>query len=197
MTREEAIEILKDGQLNRCSSVESEALDMGISALEMQPLIEKFQELDDAEKLARLLAMVQEPICDRDCEHCTWTECPIEPCDDAVSREAVLDGLKGCICDEWVKTLFATMVKQLPSVTPSITNNLEKSNFDKRQYRVDTDTAYQCGYEQGKKDSRRKGHWITENNMVKCSECGRFQRDCRYGHTNYCNHCGAEMESKE
>ena len=39
----------------------------------------------------------------------------------------------------------------------------------------------------------KTGHWIVENNMTKCSECGRFQRDCRYGHTNYCNHCGAEM----
>lgn len=28
-----------------------------------------------------------------------------------------LDGIKGCICEEWVKTLFATMAKQLPSVT--------------------------------------------------------------------------------
>ena len=29
--------------------------------------------------------------CDRDCEHCAWIECPIEPCEDAVSREAVVD----------------------------------------------------------------------------------------------------------
>lgn len=41
-----------------------------------------------------------------------------EPCDDVVSRQAVLDGLKVCLCEEWVKTLFATMVKQLPSVRP-------------------------------------------------------------------------------
>lgn len=36
---------------------------------------------------------------------------------DLISRQAVLDGLKGCMCEDWVKTLFATMVKQLPSVT--------------------------------------------------------------------------------
>ena len=41
----------------------------------------------------------------------------VEPCEDAISRQAVLDGLKGCMCEDWVKTLFATMVKQLPSVT--------------------------------------------------------------------------------
>ena len=44
------------------------------------------------------------------------TQKPIE-CDDAISRQAVLDGLKGCMCEDWVKTLFATMVEQLPSVT--------------------------------------------------------------------------------
>ena len=41
----------------------------------------------------------------------------LKPCTDAVSRDAILEGLKGCICEEWIKTLFATMVKQLPSVT--------------------------------------------------------------------------------
>ena len=43
--------------------------------------------------------------------------CGVMPCDDAISRQAVLDGLKGCMCEDWVKTFFATMVKQLPSVT--------------------------------------------------------------------------------
>lgn len=36
---------------------------------------------------AAIKALSQEPICDRDCEHCTWTECPIEPCDDAISQK--------------------------------------------------------------------------------------------------------------
>ena len=64
---------------------------------------------------------------------------------DAVSRQAVLDGLRGCICDEWVKTLFATMVKQLPSVTPS-----------RRKGRwIETDPDDPCWY--------------------KCSNCGRLE----------------------
>lgn len=38
------------------------------------------------------------------------------------------------------------------------------------------------------------GHWINDEcGNVICSECKRFRRDCRYGHTNYCNHCGARM----
>lgn len=37
--------------------------------------------------------------------------------EDCISRQAAIDGLKGCMCEDWVKTLFATMVKQLPSVT--------------------------------------------------------------------------------
>ena len=43
------------------------------------------------------------------------------------------------------------------------------------------------------------GHWTKDEcgNII-CSECKRFRRDCRYGHTNYCNHCGARMyEPKE
>lgn len=72
MTREEAIKVLQrmkyPYKCNKRKMIisnvdrDNEALDMAISALS------------------------QEPICDRDCEHCTWTECPIEPCD-AISRE--------------------------------------------------------------------------------------------------------------
>ena len=44
----------------------------------------------------------------------------------------------------------------------------------------------------------KTGHWIKDEcgNII-CSECKRFRRDCRYGHTNFCNHCGARMESEK
>lgn len=42
--------------------------------------------------------------------------------------------------------------------------------------------------------THKSGKWINDEcGNVICSECKRFRRDCRYGHTNYCNHCGAEM----
>ena len=44
------------------------------------------------------------------------------------------------------------------------------------------------------KQEPKTGHWTKDEcgNII-CSECKRFRRDCRYGHTNYCNHCGARM----
>ena len=79
MSREEAIKILKGDNLNRCSEKENKALDMAISALEH--------------------------ICDNDCEHCTWTECPInerQP-DDNDKRQKYLCSLcthSGCdVCE--------------------------------------------------------------------------------------------------
>lgn len=59
-------------------------------------------------------ALSQEPICDRDCEHCTWTECPIEPCDDAVSRDAVREILSKYHLGE---SRIAEELNELPSVT--------------------------------------------------------------------------------
>ena len=32
--------------------------------------------------------------CDNDCEHCAYIECPKEPCEDAVSRQAVMNIVK-------------------------------------------------------------------------------------------------------
>lgn len=46
--------------------------------------------------------------------------------------------------------------------------------------------------------TQKSGKWINDEcGNVICSECKRFRRDCRYGHTNYCNHCGARMESED
>ena len=68
------------------------------SIKELQESLDTLREYDiaNSSRLRQALKMAiqalsQEPICDRDCEHCTWTECPIEPCDDTVSiRKDVL-----------------------------------------------------------------------------------------------------------
>ena len=45
--------------------------------------------------------------------------------------------------------------------------------------------------------TQKSGKWVNDEcGNVICSECKRIRRDCRYGHTNYCNHCGAKMESE-
>lgn len=46
--------------------------------------------------------------------------------------------------------------------------------------------------------SQKSGKWIKDEcGNVICSECKKFRRDCRYGHTNYCNHCGARNSESE
>ena len=78
-----------------------------------------------------------------------------EPCDDA-NREAV----QMAMALDNISDIAKEIKKKLPSVQPSITRDIEKSNFSQEQYLLDTDAAYQIGYAQGKKDSSRKGHWI-------------------------------------
>ena len=69
MTNEQAIELLqfyKKGLFDAASNQlngDIQAFDMAIQALNLMPLIEKFKEMDDWDKIARLLAMAleQEP----------------------------------------------------------------------------------------------------------------------------------------
>lgn len=87
-------------------------------------------------------ALSQEPICDRDCEHCTWTECPIEPCDDVVSREKVLEMITDfatleLYIDKHNHVTFEPLeklIKSLPSVT-------QKSALE--QIRAEIDGLYE------------------------------------------------------
>ena len=50
--------------------------------------------------------------CDNDCEHCAYIECPKEPCEDAVSRQAVLKEF-----EKGTENLYGRIDK-LPSVQP-------------------------------------------------------------------------------
>ena len=89
--------------------------------------------------------------------------------EDCISRQAVLDGLKGCMCEDWVKTLFATMVKQLPSVT-------QKSG---KWILLDecTNSGYYCSNCQKK---LVKEGWSQTVKKIK-----------------YCPNCGAKMQESE
>ena len=88
----------------------SEAYKMAIKALEQQPLIEKFKELDDWDKIARILAMALE-----------------QPKDgDTISRQAAINCIEGKIklpydtdTGELWKYLQGVVnaIEQLPSVS--------------------------------------------------------------------------------
>ena len=42
-----------------------------------------------------------------------------EPCEDCISRQAVLEVIRKCHCEEWVKADIGAPIEALPSVTPA------------------------------------------------------------------------------
>jgi len=221
MTREEAIEVMKAYRNKVINSVSNqldgdiEALNMAIKALSQVTKVRKlilqaersgvhldygaYKFMNALEKVVgekQIGEFEQEP-----CRYWQNDKCNgnAEVCEDAISRDAVrqaIDEIYNCTenMEDYANSLDAT-IEKLPSVTPSITRYIEKSNFSQEQYLLDTDSAYQIGYVQGKKDSRRKGHWIAKDSFeieFKCSECEWEGYD-----TNFCPNCGAKMESED
>lgn len=100
-----------------------------------------------------------------------------EPCEDAVSRQAVLDLPRIKTHNVWGNVICESVdvdnVRQLPSVTPQ----------------------------------PEVGRWIYDKNIDnwKCSECGETPKTMGYcgsadfmaKHFKYCNHCGAKMQEVE
>ena len=123
-------------------------------------------------------------------------------CDDAISREDVIKLVECSGYDLQFRSDNADMcddVRKLPSVQPS---KCEECGAKARE-------ISKYSYEQGKKDSSRKGHWIEVEkysdgkHKIECSECGNYIFD--RGHANshnvkekykYCNYCGAKMDMR-
>ncbi len=61
------------------------------------------------------------------------------------------------------------------------TCDIEKSNFDMRQYKLDTDTAYECGYNAGLK-AQADGEYISREAVIDIIEdvCPIYGNDYRY-----------------
>ena len=134
-----------------------------------------------------------------------------EPCTDAVSREAVLDGLRGCICDEWVKTLFATMVKQLPSVNPqpcddavsredaiqAVNNTLAEYIPYFRNDQIGIPLKCARALNDLPSVTQKSGKWGAS---CTCSVCGQWrilESEKNDGKYKFCPNCGAKMESED
>ena len=96
--------------------------------------------------------------CDNDCEHCAYLECPKESCDDAVSRQAVLDLTweEPSYTDALnVLTEIRDKVEQLPSVQPK-----EKTGHWKK-WEYSTRRCSECDC-------------IVTNEYKFCPDCGAY-----------------------
>ena len=110
-----------------------------------------------------------------------------EPCGDTISRQAVLDlAEKGILVGNHNYKSVCNAINDLPSVTPTETQMIDKSNFSQEQYRMDLQSAYDCGVA----STERTGHWIDDEfGGCECSECGCLEG----GYSDYCPNCGAKM----
>lgn len=113
-----------------------------------------------------------------DCYHCFSTaiaardhqlKASVTPqlCENAVSRQAVLEVIRKCHCEEWVKADIGAPIEALPPVTPQ--PKMGRWNFTKhygRDYYV-------------------------------CSFCGMERMDDHSSGWNYCPFCGAKMREVE
>ena len=159
------------------------------------------RKIEELEK--RVKALEKEPTFDDECQKDmdeAWEQIQkkrkripvtldLTPCDDAISREAFIKRYDEWMYSEYGKhcekdALAIRAANSLPSVT-------QKSNLELicEELAAENDKLIEQ-----LKQNQKSGKWIEDEcGNVICSECKRFRRDCRYGHTNYCNHCGAYM----
>ena len=110
--------------------------------------------------------------------------------DDLISRQAVLEQIKGWLGYE-LKDMtnpiyyLEKRIKAMPSVTPTETQMIDKSNFSQEQYKMDLQSAYDCGVA----STERTGHWIRKDDgNTHCSECDGISYKFEF-----CPCCGAKM----
>ena len=100
-----------------------------------------------------------------------------EPCTDAIGRQAVLEVIEKCHCEEWVKADIGAPIEALQPITP--------------QPKMGRWILQPSNKEQGERDFI----WW------KCSECGQViysetEQDRREYHS-YCGRCGTKMQEVE
>ena len=209
MTREEAIEVINtyDFSDDNEDAEFKEALSMAIKALSQEPCDKCVYSTKDG-----------------GCQYDDITEAipPLEPCEDAVSREAVyrlVDDIIDNLCENSIdlgalESWGREQVMELPSVTVPDCQKCETANpciyceheFKEQQtdddpYQTDMDEAW----EQAKRAERQTGEWerhYIRPNVYKdlrwyCSACGN---GCGYNNAfmfDFCPNCGADMRGAE
>ena len=168
MTREEAIKMLKYNSnvihqtINgETDSKEVEALDMAIKALEQEPCEDWCNVLSDKMTLEQARQAVKD--LRKKLAECLWQE----PCEDCISRQAVLDLVNA----DWKYENLESDIANLPSVTPQQKTGrwIESKGYD------DRDHFYSCS---------------------ECGRCINLICGAKLADYPYC-HCGAKMQEVE
>lgn len=147
-------------------------------------------------------------------------------CVDAISRQAVLEVIRKCHCEEWVKAEIGAPIEALSSVTPaekqeicedyisrsSIKQKLQEhhdffvnayggfSNLPQNdKSRVDeiTNCIAMVVNEPSVTPAEKVGQWKPyDGSWYECSECGAIREAVGY-FENFCFNCGAKMQEVE
>lgn len=128
-----------------------------------------------------------------------------EPCEDAISRQAVLNlpkrTMKNYFGEVVGEVVYVKDIMELPSVTPKSETVTEFA-----------DRCRECGARYGKLLKLKTGHWSRKTKVdaydiagvktwgIKC-QCDRCDFTTivveDFGYYKYCPNCGAKMESEE
>jgi hypothetical protein len=144
-----------------------------------------------------------------------------KPCEDCVSRQAVLDMASVIETDDFsgneiMKVVDVDDIKALPSVTPASKPEQScedavsrKEMLDYQEYlhgKMSNEENYKLwefikalpSVTSAQKKSER-AHWIDNHNgTISCSCCHAwFHKDDRYSYMRYCPNCGAKMEAEK
>ncbi|SCW70449.1 hypothetical protein SAMN05660484_02601 [Eubacterium ruminantium] len=121
-----------------------------------------------------------------------------EPCEDCISREAVLDlAKKGVLVSNGNYESVCKAINDLPSVTPKYTDEeIDRAQAVEEAY---IDKMVELTVE----ESKKVGHWMVnkEKSLAKCSNCKfslKNKDEIKLFGTfiqgyNYCPYCGAKM----
>jgi len=163
MTRKEAIAIIRKEYLcvDRDCDIERSCGKCDLMMPTKEPILEAFKMAMNSLEIDERYELEYEQI---------------EPCDDCISRQAVLEAIEddnrnghySCFASNNDAQCFKDVIRSLPPVTPQPKTGRWREDIDNNR-RWDRVRFY-------------------------CSKCGNWQT---YGKTHYCPNCGAEMSEVE
>ena len=124
-----------------------------------------------------------------------------EPCDDAISRDAVIKGIEELKKSPWATANrshgYEYLITEALDIVKDLCIKQEPSVTQKSETVTEfADRCRECGAKYGKLLEQKSGKWGAS---CTCSVCGQWrilESEKNGGKYKYCPNCGAKMESE-